>query len=125
MSHERLASIMSIRDWLVLTLDPSRLAGISRACGSEGRAPPPWTRNRPSSALAMLEPWGETSLSRSTCCGWLASPPAGTIQIAPSSAMRIESAGGMVIGPDSPSTGRPSPVVSTPVAATCRSPRLV
>src|SRR3546814_16786203 len=80
-SQARLASIISTSALVGLTLEPSRLPELTRASGSDGNAPPPTTRNRPSRPLATLEPTGEESFSRPTCCGRLGWPPVGTIQI--------------------------------------------
>src|SRR3546814_3828397 len=115
-SQARLASIISTSALVGLTLEPSRLPELTRASGSDGNAPPPTTRNRPSRPLATLEPTGEASFSRPTCCGWLGSPPFGTIQIEPYLSILTDSAGRQVHGPCSPTTGLPSPVVRRPVS---------
>ena len=115
MSQARLASIMSTSAWVMLTFEPSRLRGDEpRLRIGRQRA----AVLDPEQAVEALErsrePAGETSFSRSTCCGWLGSPPGGTIQIVPSSVDADRIGRREVIGPCSPSTGRPSPVVSTP-----------
>src|SRR3546814_11432551 len=98
-SQARLASIISTSALVGLTLEPSRLPELTRASGSDGNAPPPTTRNRPSRPLATLEPTGEASFSRPPCCGRLGSPPVGTLHIDPSFSIFAASAGGPVHGP--------------------------
>ena len=60
----------------------------------------------------------DTAGSMSTTCGLLGSPPGGTIESVPSAEMVIFCAGGTVMGPPEPITGKPSPVSSTPVVET-------
>ena len=75
--------------------------------------------------FSVTDPLVPTSFSRSSTCGFLGSPPCGTMVIVPSAAIDRLSCGGTVIGPAWPWTMKPSPVWSTPDAATSRSPRRV
>ena len=109
-----------------LTLLDSSAPDTRRTRASGSAVVPSFLRRiRPSWPLTSIDGGGLTSLMRSTVASADAFWPTGRMERVPSPPISIFSAGGIAIGPELPSTSRPSPVCNTPLAPRRRSPRRV